>query len=221
MPDALWAAVDSYLADLYLPHDPILDHVLKNSEAHGLPAINVSPLHGKLLMLLAQLCGARTILEIGTLGGYSALWLARALPPDGKLITLELSPTHAQVARANIAYAGLQERVEVRIGAALESLAQLAAEGRVFDMVFIDADKPNNPHYLSWALRLTRRGSLIVVDNVIRKGEVLSAESADPSVQGTRQFHALLAAEPRLQATVIQTVSGKGYDGLAIARVLE
>ncbi|PJF31847.1 MAG: methyltransferase [Candidatus Thermofonsia Clade 1 bacterium] len=220
MSETLWAAVDSYLADLYAPPDPILDHALKNSEAHGLPAINVSPLQGKFLMLLAQLCSARHILEIGTLGGYSTLWLARALPPEGKIITLEVSPKHAEVARANIAYAELQERVEVRLGAALDILPHLAEAGQIFDMVFIDADKPNNPQYLSWALKLTRHGSLIVVDNVIRKGEVLNAESDDPSIQSTRELHAMLAAEPRLRATVLQTVGSKGYDGLVIAQVV-
>jgi predicted O-methyltransferase YrrM len=216
----LWTEIDNYLAKLYSPPDPILERALKHSEAQGLPAINVSPLQGKLLMLLAQLCQARTILEIGTLGGYSAIWLGRALPPEGRLITIELSPKHAEVARANIAQAGLAAHIEVRVGAALEILPELAQEGHRFDMVFIDADKPNNPHYLSWALKLTRRGSLIVVDNVVRHGALLEAESADPSVQGTRQLHALLAAEPRLQATVLQTVGSKGHDGLAIARVI-
>ncbi len=220
MSEEQWAAVDSYLANLYLFPDSVLEAALRDSDAHGLPSINVSPMQGKFLMLLAQLHGARTILEIGTLGAYSTLWLAQALPADGKLITLEVSPKHAEVAKANIARAGRSHQIEVRLGAALESLPKLAEEGHIFDMIFIDADKPNNPNYLAWALKLTRRGSLIVVDNVIRKGGVLNAESSDPNIQGTRQLHTLLAAEPRLKATVLQTVGSKGYDGLAIAQVI-
>jgi predicted O-methyltransferase YrrM len=215
-----WTAVDRYITDLLVPPDPALDGALEASDAAGLPPINVSPNQGKLLHLLARLQGARTILEIGTLGGYSTIWLARALPADGRLITLEIDPKHAEVARANIARAGLSEVVELRLGRALDTLPQLAAEGRgPFDLIFIDADKPNNPDYFAWALKLSRRGSLIIADNVVRNGAVINAASSDPSVQGVRRLNELLAAEPRVSATAIQTVGSKGYDGFAIALV--
>jgi predicted O-methyltransferase YrrM len=215
-----WAAVDQYIADLLMPADPALEAALQASAAAGLPAINVTPNLGKLLMLLAQVCGARAILEIGTLGGYSTIWLARALPAGGRLITLEAEPRHAEIARANIARAGLSNVVELRLGLALETLPQLAAERRgPFDLIFIDADKPNIPEYFAWALKLSRRGSLIIVDNVVRKGAVIDAASDDPSVQGVRRFNELLAAERRVSATAIQTVGGKGYDGFALALV--
>ena len=212
--------IDRYLSSLLAPHDDALDAALSSSTAAGLPEIQVSPTHGKLLHLLARLQNARAILEIGTLGGYSAIWLARALAPGGKLITLEFDPKHAEVARANIARAGLADRVEIRVGAALEALSKLEAEkAGPFDLVFIDADKVNNPHYFEWALKLTKRGSLIIIDNVVREGSVLDAKSADPSVQGTRRALEMMAAEPRVTATAIQTIGLKGHDGFAIALV--
>jgi len=220
MTQELWTTVERYITHLLVPSDPALDGALEASAASGLPPINVSPNQGKLLMLLARLQGARTILEIGTLGGYSTIWLARALPADGRLITLEVDPMHAEVARANIARAGLSEVVELRLGRALDTLPQLAAEGRgPFDLIFIDADKPNNPDYFAWALKLSQRGSLIIVDNVVRDGAVIDAASSDLSVQGVRRLNELLAAEPRVSATAIQTVGSKGYDGFAIALV--
>jgi predicted O-methyltransferase YrrM len=215
-----WTAVDRYLTDLLVPPDPALDAALRASAAAGLPSIHVSPNLGKLLMLLARARGARTILEIGTLGGYSTIWLARALPAGGRLVTLEADPKHAEVARANIARAGLADVVELRLGQALDTLAQLAAEGRgPFDLIFIDADKPGYPDYLAWALKVSGRGSLILADNVVRNGAVIDPASDDPRVQGVRRFNELLAAEPRVSATAIQTVGSKGYDGFAIALV--
>jgi predicted O-methyltransferase YrrM len=215
-----WSAVDRYITDLLVPSDPALDAALRASAAAGLPPINVAPNQGKLLMLLAQAQGARNILEIGTLGGYSTIWLARALPADGRLITLEFDPKHAEVARANIARAGLADVVEVRLGRALDTLKQLAAENRgPFDLIFIDADKPGYPDYFPWALKLSRPGSMIIADNVVRNGAVIDADSSDPNVQGMRRFNELLAAEPRVSATVIQTVGSKGYDGFAIVLV--
>jgi len=215
-----WTAVDEYIGGLLLPPDPALDAALTDSAAAGLPPINVSPAQGKLLQLLAQLQGARAILEIGTLAGYSTIWLARALPTGGQMITLEAEPKHAEVARANIARAGLSDVVELRLGPALETLPRLAAEGRgPFDLIFIDADKQSTAEYFSWALRLARRGSLIVVDNVVRNGAVADADSTDPSIQGIRRFNDVLAAEGRVSATAIQTVGSKGYDGFALALV--
>ena len=218
----LWIAVDRYLTDHVVPPDPELDHALATSTTAGLPEIAVSPNHGKLLHLLAKIQGARRILEIGTLGGYSTIWLARALPPGGHLITLEFDPKHADVARANIAHAGLSRMVQVRVGAALDTLPQLAAEGKgPFDLIFIDADKVNTPAYFTWALTLSKPGSLIIVDNVVRDGAVADPSTADPSVQGMRRFFELVRAEPRIEATAIQTVGMKGYDGLAILRVID
>lgn len=214
-----WTAVDHYFTDLLVSPDPALDAALQTSAAAGLPPHNVSPNQGKLLLLLAQIQGARTILEIGTLGGYSTIWLARALPSDGRLITLEADPKHAEIARVNIAHAGLSDIVDLRLGQALSTLPQIAAEGHTFDLIFIDADKPNNPHYFAWALKLSRRGSLIIADNVVRNGAVVDSSSSDPSVQGVRRFNELLASEPRVSATAIQTVGSKGYDGFAIAIV--
>ena len=216
-----WTAVDRYLDDLLVPSDAVLEATLRANAAAGLPAFDVSPSQGKLLQLLARACGARLILELGTLGGYSTIWLARALPADGRLVTLEADPEHAQVARANIARAGLSGVVELRLGRALDTLPQLVAGGvGPFDLIFIDADKGNNPEYLAWALRLSRRGTLIVADNVVRDGAVLDASSTDPHVQGLRRFMELLAAEPRVSATAIQTVGRKGYDGFALALVV-
>jgi predicted O-methyltransferase YrrM len=221
MSQDLWTKVDNYFIDLFLPPDAALDGALQASEAAGLPTIAVAPNQGKVLMLLAQLRGARAILEIGTLGGYSTIWLARALPLDGRMISLEASAAHAKVARANIARAGLGAIVEVRTGGALDTLPKLAAEGRgPFDLIFIDADKPSTADYFAWALKLSRCGTLIVADNVVRDGAVIDASSADPNVQGIRRFNELAAAEPRVSATAIQTVGGKGYDGLALALVV-
>jgi predicted O-methyltransferase YrrM len=217
-----WTLVDQYITELFIPNDPVLEATLKASEAAGLPPHQVSANEGKLLMLLAQMQGARSILEIGTLGGYSTIWLARALPADGHLITLEADPRHADVARSNITHAGFGDRVEVRVGPALESLPQLSeADGVPFDLIFIDADKPNNPDYLLWALKLSRRGSVIIADNVVRGGNVIDAENSDASVQGIRRCNNLLAAEPRVSVTAIQTVGSKGYDGFAIALVTD
>jgi len=222
MNESLWSDVDRYLGDLLLPADPVLEAALADSAAAGLPAIQVTATQGKLLMLLARMQGARRILEIGTLGGYSTIWMARALPKDGRLITLEVDPKHAEVARKNITRAGLADRVELRLGRALDILPQLAAEGRgPFDLFFIDANKPNNPEYFGWALKLSRKGSVIIVDNVIRNGAVINAASTDTDVLGTRRVLELMAAEPRVSATALQTVSGKGWDGFALAVVIE
>ena len=215
-----WEAVDQYVDELFLPADDALALALADSAAAGLPEIAVSPIYGKLLMLLARSMNARAILEIGTLGGYSTICLARALPEGGHLVTLEFNPLHAQVARANIARAGLAEQVEVIVGRAVDSLAALSAERRgPFDMIFIDADKPSYPDYLTWSLQLSRPGTLIIADNVVRAGKVIDPDSDDPNVQGVRHFNELLAADPLVDATILQTVGGKGYDGLAIALV--
>jgi predicted O-methyltransferase YrrM len=212
--------VDRYFNGMLVPSDPVLDAALQDAADAGLPQIHVEPNQGKLLAILAQSIGARSILEIGTLAGYSTIWLGRALPPGGTLITLEADPRHAEIARANLARAGLAEVVEVRLGRALDTLPQLADEGRgPFDLVFIDADKVGNADYFAWALKLTRRGSLIIVDNVVRNGAVINADSDDPNVQGVRRLTTALATEPRVAVTVIQTVGSKGYDGLAIALV--
>jgi predicted O-methyltransferase YrrM len=222
MMDERWTAVDRYLTALLVPPDPALEAALAASAAAGLPAHQVSATEGKLLHLLARLVGARRILEIGTLGGYSAIWLARALPAGGRLVTIELEPRYADVARANLARAGLGDVVEVRVGRAAESLGQIAVDGNgPFDLVFIDADKESNPDYLAWALRLARRGTLIVADNVVRGGAVVDGTSADPSVRGVRRFIEQVAADHRLTATAIQTVGGKGWDGFAVALVTE
>lgn len=216
----LWKSVDRYLVDQLIAPDPIFDEVLASNAAAGLPTIDVAPNQGKLLNLLAKVTASHKILEIGTLGGYSTIWLARALGNDGRLITLEANAKHAEVARKNISRAGLDHIVSLRLGAALDTLPLLIEKGEgPFDLIFIDADKPNIPHYLTWALKLARKGTLIIVDNVIRDGEVIDASSTDPSVQGVRQFFEMLKAEPRLQATALQTVGSKGYDGFAMAVV--
>jgi len=216
----LWTAVDRYLTDLIVRPDAALEAALKDSEAAGLPAINVSPAQGKLLHLIARMISARNILEVGTLGGYSAIWMARALPAEGRLITLELNPKHAEVAQSNIARAGVSN-VDIRLGRALDTLETIATERRPpFDLIFIDADKPGNSDYFAWALKLSRPGSVIIVDNVIRNGAVIEPENPDASVQGVRRFNEMLAAEKRVSATEIQTVGTKGYDGLALAVVL-
>jgi len=211
-----WSAVDTYITDLLVPSDPALDATLAASETGGLPPIQVAANQGKLLMILAQSIGARSILEIGTLGGYSTIWLARALPPEGHLITLEYESKHAEVARRNIANAGFAGQVEVRVGAALDSLPQLTG---LFDLVFIDADKENSEPYFEWALKLTHKGSLIITDNVVRNGAVADPHAPDDRVQGVRRFMERMAHEPRVTATAIQTVGSKGYDGLAVALV--
>ncbi|MFJ9564891.1 O-methyltransferase [Streptomyces fuscichromogenes] len=218
----LWDDVDFYFTSHLSPDDEALQAALRESEANELPHVNVTAGQGKLLQLLAQIQDARNILEIGTLGGYSTIWLARALPADGRLISLEYNARHAEIAVRNIARAGLEKIVEVRVGPALESLPKLADENPApFDLVFIDADKANNPHYVEWALRLTRTGSLIVVDNVVRGGRVVDATSGEPDVVGTRAAIELIGAHPRLSGTAIQTVGSKGYDGFALARVLD
>ena len=220
MTEELWSKVDRYISDALVKPDPALEAALAASEAAGLPAINVSPNHGKLLHILARLVNARAILEIGTLGGYSTIWMARALQPGGRLITLEFDPKHAEVAKANIARAGLERVVDIRVGVALESLPAIAA-GQIgpFDLIFIDADKVSTPDYFQWALKLSRVGSLIVVDNVVRKGEVANAKTDDPAVRGMRRYIEVAAAEPRVIVTALQTVGCKGYDGFSIALV--
>jgi predicted O-methyltransferase YrrM len=216
-----WTEVDNYINNLFTAPDPALEAAIRDSAAAGLPEIQVSPAQGKLLNVLARATNARRILEIGTLGGYSTIWLGRALPEDGSLITLEIEAKHAAVAEANIARAGLAGKVEIRLGRAQETLARLTAEKSApFDLVFIDADKPGYSDYLDWALRLTRRGSLIVADNVVRKGEIANAHSEDANVQGIRRFNEILSKEPRVSATVIQTVGSKGYDGFALGVVV-
>jgi predicted O-methyltransferase YrrM len=216
MTDDVWTAVDDYFDGALTPADPALSAALKTSEAGALPAIQVTAAQGKQLQLFARAIRARRILEVGTLGGYSTIWLARALPPDGRLVTLEVDPHHAEVARGNVANAGLADRVEVRVGPALETLPDLAGP---FDLVFIDADKPNNAGYFAHALRLSRPGTVIVVDNVARDGAVVDASSGDAAVQGTRRLVEAVAAEPRVSATAIQTVGAKGYDGYLLAVV--
>jgi len=216
-----WLAVDQYLEKLLLPPDPALKAALRTSASAGLPAIQVSPLQGQFLQLLARIRGTRRILEIGTLGGYSTIWLARALPRGGRMVTLELDARHAEVARANLRRAGLGGRVTVRVGPALETLPKLAAESLgPFDLIFVDADKENNPKYLEWAVRLGRPGTVIIVDNVVRHGEVLRARSPDLRVQGVRRMNERLAKDPRLLATTLQTVGSKGYDGFTLALVV-
>lgn len=217
-----WDAVDGYITDHLAPADEALTAALEATEAAGLPAINVAPNQGKLLHLLALMQGARTVLEIGTLGGYSTIWLARALPEGGRLISLEYDRAHAEVARVNLARAGLDKIAEIRTGAALDTLPRVAAEPGAgpFDLIFIDADKQNNPRYVEWALKLSRPGSLIIVDNVVRGGALVDADNQDPAVVGTRQMYDLVAREPRLSATAVQTVGAKGYDGLLLARVV-
>jgi predicted O-methyltransferase YrrM len=217
-----WAEVDGYVTDLLVKPETALEEALALSAAAGLPAINVSAPQGKFLHLIARAIGAKRILEVGTLGGYSTIWLARALPDDGKLVTLEFEHKHAEVARRNMTRAGLDRKVELRVGPANESMAALSSEGAApFDLIFIDANKEGYPEYLLLAMKLARVGSLIVADNIIRKGEVIDANSSDERVQGVRRFNELVAAEPRLSATAIQTVGSKGYDGFTIALVIK
>jgi predicted O-methyltransferase YrrM len=215
-----WTAVDRYISDTVVPSDSALDAALEASTKAELPAIAVTANQGKLLHILARLVGARNVLEIGTLGGYSTIWLARALPKGGRVITLEVNPKHADVARANAARAGLASTVEIRLGAALETLPKLAGDKLgPFELIFIDADKANIPEYFTWSLKLSRPGGLIIVDNVVRKGAVIDADSDDPDVQGVRRLNNMLTKEKRVTATTIQTVGSKGYDGFTIALV--
>jgi predicted O-methyltransferase YrrM len=216
--DDLWTTVESYVDSLLIPSDPVLEATLAASEAAELPPIAVSPGQGKLLYLLARIHKARRILEIGTLGGYSTIWMARALPAEGCIVTLEADPKHCEVAQANLARADVAPLIDLRLGRALDTLPELAAEGlEPFDMVFIDADKENTEAYFRWALRLSRAGAVIVVDNVIREGEVADPDSSDPRVQGIQRFNEAIAADPRVEATTIQTVGSKGYDGFTLA----
>jgi predicted O-methyltransferase YrrM len=222
MSEELWTAVDNYLVEKLIPADAALKAAREANAESKLPAIDVSPTQGKLLYLLAKIQGARRILEVGTLGGYSTIWLARALPDDGRLVTLEVEKRHAEVALQNIERAGLTSQVELRLAPAAESLAALVLEKvEPFDLILIYADKPNSPVYLEWALRLARTGTIVVVDNVIRDGEVINASSTDESVRGTRKLFDLIASERRLEATALQTVGSKGYDGLVVAVVGE
>jgi predicted O-methyltransferase YrrM len=218
--EPLWDKVDEYFAQRLAPPDDVLREALAASAAAGLPPISVTATQGKLLQLLARLCGARRILEIGTLGGYSAIWMARALPPEGQLITLEIDPAHAEVARRNLARVGLSDRVQVWVAPAAASLAKLSADHvEPFDLVFIDADKASSDVYFLAALDLSRSGTVIVVDNVVRKGDVIDSESTDVNVLGIRRLTELLSREPRVSATAIQTVGSKGYDGFVVALV--
>lgn len=215
-----WAAVEHYYGGMLAPDDTALQHALQSSEAAGMPRIQVSALQGKLLHLLARMVSARNILEIGTLGGYSTIWMARALPEDGRLITLEANEKHAEVARENFACAGVAGQIELRLGKAQETLPQIAAGGHgPFDLIFVDANRSSLPEYFEWSLKLARRGSVIVVDNVVREGAVLDVESSDADIQGIRRFAEMAAAERRVSSTVIQTVGSKNYDGFAILLV--
>lgn len=216
-----WNTVDQYFDGLFAPPDAVLEAALAATAEAGLPAINVSPTQGKLLHILAKTHNASKILEIGTLAGYSTIWLARALPADGKLVTLEIDPKHAAVARANIARAGLDSQVEVIVGKAIESLPQLDSNGAgPFDLVFIDADKVSTPDYLAWAMRLTKPGSIIIIDNVVRSGQVANPATTDPNVQGVQKALSMLAQDKRIVATALQTVGSKGFDGFSLALVV-
>jgi predicted O-methyltransferase YrrM len=215
-----WEAVDRYLTRLLVPADPVLEAALEASARAGLPAIQITPIQGRLLELLARAVGARDILEIGTLGGYSTIWLARTLPPGGRLVTMEIEPRHLEVARANVERAGLSGVVDFRLGPARETIRRLAAEGRQFDLIFLDADRPGYPDYFRAAMELSHPGTLLVADNVVRNGLVADGSSDDPQVAGVRRYLELMAAEPRVVGTVLQTVGEKGHDGLAIGLVI-
>lgn len=221
MSEQTWCAVDQYISDRLIPRQPALEAALATSVAEGLPEIQVSESQGKLLQLLVRMHGARRILELGTLGGYSTLWLAGGLPSDGRLVTIEFEETHAAVARTNIARAGLDKLVDIRVGPALDVLPQIAAEEPTpYDFIFIDANKEDYPAYFTWALRLSRKGTVIIADNVVRQGGVLDPEHSDPRVQAVRRLYDLIATEPRVTATAIQTVGTKGYDGFVLALVV-
>jgi predicted O-methyltransferase YrrM len=217
----IWTEVDAYFAGLLAPQDQVLQRVLAANQKAGLPAIDVAPVQGKFLQLLVQIAGAKRILEIGTLGGYSTICMARGAGADGHVVTLEFNPHHAEVARENFALAGVQDRVEVKLGRAIDNLPAVEREMTApFDFIFIDADKRSNPEYLTWALRLSHPGSIIVVDNVVREGRVVDAESESEDIRGIRRFADMLAAEPRLSSTALQTVGAKGYDGFSISLVV-
>jgi predicted O-methyltransferase YrrM len=220
-PKDTWTEVDHYFSNAFIKSDRALTAALKANRKAELPAIDVTPLQGRFLEILVRITGARRVLEIGTLGGYSTIWLARGVPASGLVVTLELEPKHASIAQKNIERAGLAGRVDLHIGPASESLSQLVANSAdPFDFIFIDADKAGYPDYLRWSLKLSHPGTLIVADNVVRDGKVIDPKSADPNIKGVRSFAKLLAAEPRLTTTVLQTVGGKGYDGFAMAVVL-
>jgi len=221
MSQELWTAVDQYINQMLVPSDPVLEAAVHHSTEAGLPAIQVSPPQGKLLHLLVAAIGARNILEIGTLGGYSAIWMARALPPGGRLLTLEADAKHAEVARANFARADLTNVIELKLGPALQTLPQVAAEGRgPFDLIFIDANKSTMAEYFDWSIKLSRKGTMIIVDNVIRHGDVIQINSTDQDVLGVRRFNESISNDSRVSATEIQTVGSKGYDGFALLLVL-
>lgn len=220
MSKKVWTDVDDYIVSSLFESDPVLDAVIATNRKQGLPAIDVSAAQGKLLSLLVRIRGARRVLEVGTLGGYSTIWMARGLPADGKVVTLELDPHHAKVARSNFERAGVSDKVELRSGPALQSLETLAAEKtEPFDLIFIDADKPNNPNYLSWAMRLSLSGTVIICDNVIRDGTVLNDDGRDAYIEGARAAFSFIGGDKRLDGTAIQTVGAKGYDGFAVAIV--
>lgn len=220
MSKKVWTDVDDYIVSSLFEADPVLDAVLTANRDQGLPAIDVSAAQGKLLSLLVRIRGAKRVLEVGTLGGYSTIWMARGLPADGKIVTLELDPHHAKVARSNFLRAGVSDKVELLVGPALQSLAALGSENAgPFDLIFIDADKPNNPNYLTWAMRLSRPGTVVICDNVIREGAVLDDDGRDPNVEGARAAFSFIGGDKRLDGTAIQTVGAKGYDGFAIAIV--
>ncbi len=222
MPDPLWGQVDSFLAQQLAPEEHVLANVLAANARAGLPSIDVTPLQGKLLSLIALATRARRVLEIGTLGGYSTIWLARAVSPAGRVVTLELDPAHAAVARANFEQAGVAGRIELRIGPAAETLPQLLSAGKEpFDLIFIDADKSGSPEYFRWALRLGRIGTVIICDNVVREGLIIEADCDDPGARGTRTLLEIVAAEPRVSATAIQTVGSKGHDGFLMAVIVD
>ncbi len=219
--EKIWADVDRYAGDRLAPHDAALERALDANHEAGLPAIDVPPLLGKFLDVMVRACGARRVLEIGTLGGYSTIWMARALPPDGRVITLELEPRHAEIARENLRAAGVLDRVEICVGRALDSLQNLHTGGSApFDLVFIDADKQSMPEYLEWSLKLSHPGTVIVADNVVRDGKILDPDTKDPHVRGVQRFFDMAAREPRLTMTAIPTVGARGYDGFAVAVVL-
>jgi predicted O-methyltransferase YrrM len=220
MSQDLYTAVDNYLAETLIPPDPVLDAVLKSCEDAGLPAIAVTPTQGKFLQIIARVINAKRILEVGTLGGYSTIWLARALPPNGQIFTLEFNPKHADIAQQNFRRANVESFIHLHVGAALDTLPKIAASNPPFDLIFIDADKKNNPHYFQWALKLAHPGSIIIIDNVVREGKVIDADSEDPDIVGTRQVLSDIANEPRVSATALQTSDAKGHDGFALALVL-
>lgn len=220
--EKMWSDVDRYLGDLLAPHDAALEQALDANHQAGLPPIDVPPLLGKFLDVMVRANGARRVLEIGTLGGYSTIWMARALPPGGQVVTLELEPKHAEIARENLKAAGVADRVEIRVGPALDSMRDLhASGGGPFDLIFIDADKQSMPEYLEWSIKLTRAGSLIVADNVVRDGKVLDPDSSDPHVRGVQRFLEMAGRDPRLSVTAMPTVGARGFDGFALAVVLD